>query len=60
MDDCKGTVKAGKNAELVVIEGNPDEDIYVMRNRPRYVFFRGEVIENPQRHKPECSMAYEC
>ena len=48
MDDCKGTVKAGKNAELVVIEGNPDEDIYVMRNRPRYVFFRGEVIENPQ------------
>ena len=48
MDDCKGTVKAAKNAELVVIEANPDEDIYVMSNRPRYVFFRGEVIEHPQ------------
>lgn len=46
MDDRKGTVKVGKNSELVVVEGNPDEDIYVMKKRPRYVFFRGEVIEN--------------
>lgn len=46
MDDVKGTIKVGKNAELVVVNGNPDEDIYVMREKPRYVFFNGEVIEN--------------
>lgn len=42
----KGTIKVGKNAELVVIDGNPDEDINVMRKLPSYVFFRGEVIKN--------------
>ncbi|EOS65024.1 amidohydrolase family protein [Oscillibacter sp. 1-3] len=46
MADRKGTIKVGKASELVVIEGNPDEDIYVMRKKPRYVFFRGEIIEN--------------
>ncbi len=46
MADRKGTIKAGKNSELVVVEGRPDEDIYVMKKKPRYVFFRGEVIEN--------------
>lgn len=44
--DSKGTIKVGKNAELVVVEGNPDEDIYVMKKRPKYVFFKGEIIEN--------------
>lgn len=46
MIDQKGTIKVGKNAELVVVEGNPDEDMDVMRRLPKYVFFRGEVIEN--------------
>ncbi|MBQ7702872.1 MAG: amidohydrolase family protein [Firmicutes bacterium] len=46
MDDVKGTVKAGKNAELVVIEGKPDEDIYAMTRMPRYVVFRDVVIRN--------------
>lgn len=46
MDDRKGTIKVGKNSELVVVEGRPDENIYVMKKKPRYVFFRGEVIEN--------------
>lgn len=46
MDDRKGTIRVGKNSELVVVEGNPDEDIYVMKKKPRYVFFRGEIIEN--------------
>lgn len=44
--DSKGTIKVGKNAELVVVEGKPDEDIYVMKKKPKYVFFRGEIIEN--------------
>ena len=46
MADRKGTICEGKAAELVVVEGNPDEDIYVMKKKPKYVFFRGEVIEN--------------
>lgn len=46
MDDQKGTIKVGKCAELVIVEGNPDEDIYVMKKKPKYVFFRGEIIEN--------------
>ena len=44
--DRKGTIKVGKNAELVVVCGNPDEDIDVMRSLPKYVVFRGDVIEN--------------
>ena len=46
LDDCKGTIKVGKNAELVFIDGKPDEDIYVMKKLPRYVYYRGELIEN--------------
>ena len=46
LSHCKGTVKAGKNAELVVVRGNPDQDIDVMRQLPKYVIFRGQVIEN--------------
>ena len=46
MDHCKGSIKVGKNAELVLIDGKPDEDIYVMKKLPRYVYYRGELIEN--------------
>ena len=46
LDHCKGTIKEGKNAELVVVDGNPDEDIYVMKKMPKYVYFQGELIEN--------------
>ena len=46
LDDQLGTIKEGKNAELVVVEGNPDEDIYVMKKLPKYVFYNGEIIEN--------------
>lgn len=46
LDHCKGTIKVGKNAELVLIDGKPDEDIYVMKKHPRYVYYRGELIEN--------------
>lgn len=42
----KGTIKVGKRGELVVIEGNPDEDIYKMKKMPLYVYFQGELIEN--------------
>ena len=46
LDHCKGTIKVGKNAELVVIDGKPEEDIYVMKNMPVYVYYNGELIEN--------------
>lgn len=46
MADRKGTIKVGKNAELVVIEGKPDEDIYTMKKMPLYVYYNGELIEN--------------
>ncbi len=46
MDDRKGTIKVGKNAELVVIHGKPDIDINDMKQMPRYVYFHGELIEN--------------
>lgn len=46
LDDCKGTIKVGKNAELVLIDGKPDEDIYVMKNMPKYVYYKGELIKN--------------
>jgi imidazolonepropionase-like amidohydrolase len=46
MDERKGTIKVGKNAELVAVCGNPDEDIFVMQNLPKYVFFKGHVIKN--------------
>ena len=46
MIEDKGTIKVGKKGELVVIEGNPDEDIYRMKKLPLYVYFHGELIEN--------------
>ena len=46
MAEEKGTIAVGKKAELVVIEGKPDEDIYAMKKMPRYVYFRGELIDN--------------
>lgn len=46
MDDKKGTIKVGKNAELVLIAGKPDIDINDMKKMPRYVYFHGELIEN--------------
>lgn len=46
MADRKGTIKEGKAAELVIVKGNPDQDIHVMRQMPMYVYYNGELIEN--------------
>ncbi len=40
--DMTGSVKAGKYADLVVVDGNPDEDISVM-GKPRAHVFKGGV-----------------
>jgi imidazolonepropionase-like amidohydrolase len=42
MDDMLGTVKAGKYADLVVIDGKPDEDMNAMKQVPTYVFKEGK------------------
>lgn len=44
MEDVLGTVKAGKWADLVVVDGNPDEDMNVMKNLPVHVFKEGKLF----------------
>lgn len=41
LDDKTGTIKVGKFADLAVIDGNPDEDMTVMKNLPYMVFKEG-------------------
>ncbi len=43
--DSVGTVKAGKLADLVVVDGKPDEDIYVMTKPTVHVFRDGKKIK---------------
>ncbi|MDF3000130.1 MAG: putative amidohydrolase [Bacillota bacterium] len=40
--DTLGTIKAGKLADLVVVAGNPDEDIYVMTKPMIHIFTNGK------------------
>lgn len=44
LDHVIGTIKEGKYADLVVIDGNPDEDIHVMNQLPLHVFKEGKKI----------------
>ena len=44
MDDKTGTVKVGKWADFVVIDGNPDMDITLMYTKPAHVIRKGEII----------------
>ena len=44
--DRYGTVKPGKNADLILISGNPDKDISVMSERPALVMKDGKIVRN--------------
>lgn len=44
VDDELGTVKAGKLADLIVVDGNPVEDVYVMGKPLVHVFMEGKKI----------------
>lgn len=44
LDDRIGTIKAGKIADLVVVDGRPDEDIYAMTKAPVRVFAEGRPV----------------
>lgn len=48
LDDVLGTVKAGKLADLTVIDGKPDQDISVMGTLPRFVFKEGRLVADNQ------------
>lgn len=44
LDDKIGTVKVGKHADLIVVNGDPTEDISVMYNPPAHVIKGGNLI----------------
>ena len=43
IDDKVGTIKCGKRANLVVFDGNPDEDIEVL-DKVELVIKAGEIV----------------
>lgn len=44
LDDLLGTLKVGKYADLIVIDGKPDEDINVMKKPVVHIFKEGKKI----------------
>ena len=44
LDDITGTVKAGKMADLIVCDGNPDENIRVMNKPLLHVMAEGKIV----------------
>ena len=44
LDSQCGTVKEGKWADLIIMDGKPDEDIHVMEQAPAYVFKGGVIV----------------
>ena len=44
LDDVLGTVKAGKYADLVAVDGRPDEDMSCLYRLPDYVFKEGKLF----------------
>jgi len=43
-DDQIGSIKVGKCADLIVVEGDPVQDISVMYTPPAHVFKDGKLI----------------
>lgn len=43
-DHLRGTIKVGKYADLTIFSGNPDEDMTVMKNLPKYVLREGSLV----------------
>lgn len=44
VEDKLGTIKEEKLADLIIVDGNPDEDIYVMTKEPIHIIKDGELI----------------
>jgi len=45
LDNKIGTIKEGKYADLIVVNGNPDEDIYAMAKKILYVIKEGKLFK---------------
>ncbi len=43
-DNIRGSIKVGKRADLIVVDGKPDEDLAVFGNKPVYVLKDGAVV----------------
>lgn len=50
IEKVTGTLEVGKSADLIVLDGNPLEDLMVLEN-PRHVVARGHLIEEPAYEK---------
>ena len=50
IDDITGSVSVGKSADLLVIDGNPMDDLYNL-SKPYIVVMRGKLIKNPKLKK---------
>lgn len=44
LQDKLGTIKAGKYADLIITDGNPDEDISVMEKDLLHVMKEGTLV----------------
>lgn len=44
MDNLIGSVKTGKQADLIVVEGDPSQDISVMYQKPLHVIKSGKLV----------------
>ncbi len=44
MDDKIGSIKAGKWADLIVVDGDPSQNIEVMYQKPLHVMKKGKII----------------
>ena len=43
LENVTGQIKSGLAADLLLVDGNPDEDISAMYKRPEMVFRQGEL-----------------
>ena len=47
LDDETGTIEVGKSADMIVVEGNPLDDLAALRD-VKHVMCRGEYLEHPK------------
>ena len=44
MDDRIGTIKAGKDADVILVKGDPSRDIRIMDQKPLHVIKGGRLV----------------
>jgi imidazolonepropionase-like amidohydrolase len=46
LNNSLGEIKRGYRANMILVDGNPDEDISVMYHKPFMVFKDGKLVRN--------------